>query len=390
MTAVRPVRSGDSPTTILLVDDEHQALKYFARLFGSEFEVLTCTNAEEALQLFEQRQGRIAVIVSDHRMPVTTGVALLTVVREKWPDTIRLLTTAFADTDSLAASINDAAVHRYIAKPWDLDGLRHVLEDASRAHSENSNSTQSPPVASTTGTGVLPPLVGVVAHELATPLLSIEMTSKSILHAVEDEIATSSSERTAESRKSLETFARAARRISEDAARARRLARSLAELARDTTARSAFMRVRVAGCVQRAVDSFPYEGRERSFVTARVTEDFVFVGTEVLMTAVITNVLSNALEAVRGEPTPEISVELKRGADYNSVFVRDSGPGIPKGIDGQEFQPFVSGRQNGTGLGLAICDWIVKSFGGLIRVNASEPMTEVEIQLPHPMPQAAR
>lgn len=390
MTAARPARSGDKPTTILLVDDEHQALKYFARLFSSEFEVLTCSSADEALQLFEQRQGQISVIVSDHRMPVTTGVALLSAVREKWPDTVRLLTTAFADTDSLAASINDAAVHRYIAKPWDLDALRQVLEDASRTYSEHAGPGTAPAAQVASSTGVLPPLVGVVAHELATPLLSIEMTSKSILNAVEDQLAASQPAQNSDVHKSLETFARAARRIGEDAARARRLARSLAELARDTTARSAFMRVSMATCVQRAVDSFPYQGRERSLVTVNLSEDFVFVGTDVLMTAVITNVLSNALEAVRGEPQPEIGIELKRGAPYNSVIVRDSGPGVPQSIDGQEFQPFVSGKQNGTGLGLAICDWIVKSFGGLMRLNSEDAMTEVEIQIPHPMPQAAR
>lgn len=390
MTAASPARSGDKPTTILLVDDEHQALKYFARLFSAEFEVLTCSSADEALRLFEQRGGHISVIVSDHRMPVTTGVALLSVVREKWPDTIRLLTTAFADTDSLAASINDAGVHRYIAKPWDLDALRQVLEDASRTYSENAGPGHPPVSQVAAATGVLPPLVGVVAHELATPLLSIEMTSKSILNAVEDELAASKAVQNAGMQKSLETFARAAQRIGEDAARARRLARSLAELARDTTARSAFMRVGMATCVQRAVDLFPYQGRERALVTLDLSDDFVFVGTDVLMTAVITNVLSNALEAVRGEPEPSISVELRRGAQYNSVVVRDSGPGVPRSIGGQEFQPFVSGKQNGTGLGLAICDWIVKSFGGLIRLDSKPEATEVEIQLPHPMPQAAR
>lgn len=389
MTAAQPSHRGEKPTTILIVDDEHQALKYFARLFGSEFEVLTCASAEDAEALFEERQGRISVIVSDHRMPVTTGVALLTRVREKWPDTVRLLTTAFADTESLAASINDAAVHRYIAKPWDLDTLRTVLEDASRTHAETAAQHEQPASPSGT-TGVLPPLVGVVAHELATPLLSIEMTSRSIMTAVQDEMAVTGVERSPEMQKSLETFARAAQRIGEDAARARRLARSLAELARDTTARSAFMRVGMAGCVQRAVESFPYQGRERSIVTMQLGDDFQFVGTEVVMTAVITNVLSNALEAVRAEPQPEVYLELRRGPAFNSVLVRDSGPGVPESIGGQEFQPFVSGKQNGTGLGLAICDWIVKSFGGLIRLTSTPHVTEVEIQIPHPMPQAAR
>lgn len=388
MTAAGSAPKGQPVTTILIVDDESQALKYFARLFGSDFEVLTCSSAEEAEALFEERKGRISVIVSDHRMPVTTGVALLTRIKERWPETVRLLTTAYADTDSLAASINDAAVHRYISKPWDLDHLRQVLDDASQVYSRNAI---TPPGGAATGGGTdMPPLVGAVAHELATPLLSIEMTSKSILNAVRDQISDTPDDRKEETTHTLDKFARAAQRIGEDAARARKLARSLAELARDSTARSAFMRIAMSQCVQRAVEAFPYQGRERRCVSLQLADDFKFVGTEVLMTAVVTNVLSNALDAVRRNAEPKVSIELKRGGPFNSVYVRDSGTGVPAQIEGRVFRPFVTGKAEGTGLGLSICDWIVRSFGGTIALRVlADGMTELEIRLPPPAPQVA-
>lgn len=169
MKAQAAAGNDGSTTTVLIVDDEHNSLKYFARLFGSDFEVLTCTSAEEALAIFEARNGAVAVIVSDHRMPVTTGVTLLTRVKERWPDTVRLLTTAYADTESLAASINDASVHRYISKPWDLDHLRDVLDDASKPMRGMRRRDSRGRAAAGGGTDS-PPLLGVVAHELATPL----------------------------------------------------------------------------------------------------------------------------------------------------------------------------------------------------------------------------
>lgn len=375
-----------SPVTLLIVDDEHQALKYFAKLFAADFEVLTCESAEQALAIFEARKGRISIIVSDHQMPVTKGTTLLARVKERWPNTVRLLTTAYADTESLAASINEAEIHRYIAKPWNLDHLRDVLSEASQVHAQSAANDVAP--ASTSG---LPPLVGAVAHEMATPLLSIEMTSKSILNAVRDQITSTPPDQQVEMAGTLDRFARAAQRIGEDAARARRLARALAELAKDSTSRSSFMRVNMSQCVAKAVESFPYAQGERSFVSVNSADDFSFVGTEVLMIAVVTNLLSNALDAARQHTEPRVWIELRRGAAHNSVFVRDSGAGLPEHIADNAFRPFVSTKDDGTGLGLSICDWIVRSFGGEIALKSTSPpaVTELEIRLPHPTPQAA-
>lgn len=383
MAASRSATSDQPTITLLIVDDERQALKYFARLFGADFEVLTCASAEEAEALFEARGGKISVIVSDHQMPTTTGVMLLARIKHRWPHTIRLLTTAYADTDNLAASINEASIHHFISKPWDLDHLRGVLNEASQTYHRNTGTSGNAPAD-------LPPLVGAVAHELATPLLSIEMTSKSILNAVRDEIDATPPDGRQDSARTLEKFARAAQRIGEDAARARRLAKSLAELARDSTSRTSFMRINMAQCVLRAVESFPYQDHERQTISMELGDDFSFVGTEILMTAVITNVLSNALNAVRGETNPRVSITLRRGSIQNSVVVRDNGIGVPRELKETAFRPFVSGKDDGTGLGLAICDWIIRSLGGEISFKSSSPPagTELEIRLPRPAPHA--
>lgn len=83
---------------ILLVDDEVKALKYFAKALGGRFSVLSASSAREALEIMEQRE--IGVIVTDQRMPESSGVELLGVVRDRFPHTARILTTAYSDRSS--------------------------------------------------------------------------------------------------------------------------------------------------------------------------------------------------------------------------------------------------------------------------------------------------
>lgn len=372
-----------TPTTILIVDDEAQTLKYFARVFAPDFEVLTCTSATEAEALFESRDGGISIIVSDQRMPVTTGVTLLSRIKQRWPSTIRVLTTAYADTESLTASINEAGVHRYVSKPWDLDHLRRTLDEAAEAYSRHASTAGH----TAAGRPDLPPLVGALAHELATPLLSIELASQSICAAVKDQ---AEPEGGVDRAQSLDRIAHIARRIGEDAARTRRLARSLAELSREVDQRNNFKRVAAAQCVRFAVEAFPYQPGERGLVALDLTDDFAFLGTDVLMGAVVTNLLSNALEAVRRHDRRQVTISLRRAPAGNQIVVGDSGPGADVRIGETSFRPFDHARDGGTGLGLSICAWIVRAFGGELRLTRTVPSgTEVAITLPLAQPQAA-
>src|SRR5206468_3109600 len=60
-----------------------------------------------------------------------TGVAFLGEARKLYPDTMRVLLTAYADTGAAISAINDVALHHYLMKPWDPpeDRLYPVLDD---------------------------------------------------------------------------------------------------------------------------------------------------------------------------------------------------------------------------------------------------------------------
>ena len=65
--------------------------------------------------------------MSDQRMAGMTGTELLTRSRDAAPDTVRILLTAFTDTEALMDSINAAGVYHFLLKPWDPHELRHVV-----------------------------------------------------------------------------------------------------------------------------------------------------------------------------------------------------------------------------------------------------------------------
>jgi diguanylate cyclase len=114
--------------SLLIVDDETYLLPTLAALLGSHFEVITADSAEAAQDVFARRE--IDLVLSDQKMPRTTGVQLLEWVREHSPNTIRLLMTGFAEIDDAVEAINRGHVYHYLMKPWRTEELISVLRNA--------------------------------------------------------------------------------------------------------------------------------------------------------------------------------------------------------------------------------------------------------------------
>ncbi|OGQ98577.1 MAG: hypothetical protein A2505_01895 [Deltaproteobacteria bacterium RIFOXYD12_FULL_55_16] len=116
--------------TILCVDDETNVLKSLKRLFLDEdYEILTAESGREALALLEQRQP-VQVVLSDHRMPEMDGIDFFKQVHERWPETIRIVLSGYADTAAVVAAINEGQVYRFIAKPWNDEELKVTIAKA--------------------------------------------------------------------------------------------------------------------------------------------------------------------------------------------------------------------------------------------------------------------
>lgn len=111
---------------ILYVDDEQQSTKYFPKLFPS-FKVLLANGVVDAQKVIDEQGDRIAVVLSDQRMPDGSGAELLGRLHRERPQIIRILTTAYSDLDSAIAAVNTGAVYRYVLKPWEQADLNQTL-----------------------------------------------------------------------------------------------------------------------------------------------------------------------------------------------------------------------------------------------------------------------
>src|SRR6201993_5169378 len=113
---------------LLVVDDEPDLVHSVQDLLRFEYRVLGATRATEGLKLVDQEQ--VHIVMSDQRMPEMTGVEFLKRLRERHPDTVRLLFTAYADIKAVVDAINQGSVYRYITKPWEPQELQAVLRQA--------------------------------------------------------------------------------------------------------------------------------------------------------------------------------------------------------------------------------------------------------------------
>jgi two-component system sensor histidine kinase/response regulator len=111
---------------ILYVDDEENNLISFRANFRKEYEVLTAISAHDALLILEKESAHI--IISDQRMPNTTGVEFLEQTIKLYPDSIRLLITAHTDIEIVIEAINRGQITKYIQKPWDFEKLSLAID----------------------------------------------------------------------------------------------------------------------------------------------------------------------------------------------------------------------------------------------------------------------
>ena len=113
---------------ILYVDDEVHNLNGFKATFRKEFEVFTAISAAEGRKILDTHE--IGVIITDQRMPVTTGIEFLESIIPYYPDTIRILLSGFSDINAVMDAINRGQVYKFVVKPWQNDELKMYIQNA--------------------------------------------------------------------------------------------------------------------------------------------------------------------------------------------------------------------------------------------------------------------
>jgi len=114
---------------LLYVDDDPVNLALFKNAFGDEFQILTSFSGEEALKCLAREPG-IACIITDQRMPGMSGTELLAIVRETFPQMLRMVISAWSDSATLMEAVNKGHIYRYFTKPWQVEEVRQCLRRA--------------------------------------------------------------------------------------------------------------------------------------------------------------------------------------------------------------------------------------------------------------------
>ncbi|MBK8400068.1 MAG: sigma-54-dependent Fis family transcriptional regulator [Propionivibrio sp.] len=117
-----------APLSVLVVDDEQRSLETLRRTLEEDFTVFTALSAEEGNAVMEREF--VHIVLSDQRMPGTSGVEFLRRVRDQWPDTVRLILSGYTEAEDIIAGINEAGIWQYLMKPWHADQLLLTLRSA--------------------------------------------------------------------------------------------------------------------------------------------------------------------------------------------------------------------------------------------------------------------
>jgi len=119
--------------TVLLVDDEPNVLAALQRVLRREgYRLLKAASGEEGLELLATNP--VQVIVSDQRMPGMSGSDFLKIVKELYPDTIRIVLSGYTDLQVVTDAVNRGAVYKFLTKPWDDELLKEHIREAFLQH----------------------------------------------------------------------------------------------------------------------------------------------------------------------------------------------------------------------------------------------------------------
>jgi C4-dicarboxylate-specific signal transduction histidine kinase len=138
--------------------------------------------------------------------------------------------------------------------------------------------------------------------------------------------------------------------------------------------------------LQRSLSLMQEQFRLREIeVEMSCVEDSIVYGNAIQLEQVFINLLTNARDAVMNSPQKLIQISSSVGPNFVTLAFRDTGPGIPEGLEKRIFDPFFTTKEvgAGTGLGLSITYGIIKEHQGTISlINRPGQGATFLVQLP--------
>jgi two-component system response regulator PhcR len=368
-------RSGIGPHAVLMVDDEPQACKWFARLYGTEFTVFTAGGVDEALELLGQRSSEVAVLLTDYAMPGRDGVALLGEVHRRYPHVARVLVSAYADKDVAMSAVNQGQVEKILEKPMEETLTRQILREAIATSQERMRQQQLVERRAT----ALRETLGFLAHEVTSPLATVRGYLEAMRDRHRDTPDGQHGMAYIEQHKPgdvLFMIEAAQRRANY----AQSLVSTFVQSARDASRGDASASLLASDLVRAVQEEYPFEPGEAQWLSTDASADFALPGRRDLLYLVLCTLVKNALIALRASPPaqPRLRIELTRAAPapglptQAALVVSDNGPGIaPDVLERLMVEPVTTrAATGGSGMGVLFCHRVISSLGGSIEIRS--------------------
>ena len=364
-----------SAHAILMVDDEPQACKWFARLYGDEFVVWTAGGVDEALALLLARGDQVAVLLTDYSMPGRDGVELLSEVRRLYGHIARLLVSACADKAVALAAVNRGHVEKILEKPLDeavtRQALREALAGAQRRALDQALVDQR--------AATLRETLGFLAHEVTTPLATVRGYLTAMRERHRDAPEGDGGMAFIEQNKPGDVLfmLEAAQRRADYA---QSLVSTFVQTARDAYRSDAPLGLLASDLVAAVRDEYPFDPGEASWLSCDLAADFRLPGRRDLLYLVLCTLVKNALLALRSAlpDDPRVCIALGAAApapglpEQPVIRVSDNGPGIaPEVLQRLTHEPVTTRADaGGSGMGLVFCRRVMGSLGGTVDVRS--------------------
>ena len=121
---------------VLYLDDEPNNLICFMATFRFDYTIFIAHNVQKAYDYLNAHPD-ISIVLADQRMPMITGVEFFEELREKFPNPVRMLITAYSDIEAVISAVNKGAIFRYIKKPWNDEEIKCAIEEGYKYYMSN-------------------------------------------------------------------------------------------------------------------------------------------------------------------------------------------------------------------------------------------------------------
>jgi len=382
----------DAEKNLLIIDDEIEVLNTLKRVFYKDYRVHITKSPKEAFSIMEA--FNVGVIICDQQMPEMKGAEFFTIAKTLYPDTIRILITGYTELSDAIVFINEGNVFRYLAKPWNLLDLKSSVKQAFEKNAlirENSTMLEALKNANITLKNKVKErtkeleakneelkkissdksrILGIVAHDLRSPVGSIFSLSEYIYTAIK-EMTRKEPVKCAELNESLE-FIETITDSSE----------YLLALINDVIDMSAIETGNLTLKLEN-IDYLPFMNKiirmnqelakNKNIIilsSLEIKDDLTICADKIKVSQVINNFIQNAIKF--SYPFGKIILNVEVDGDYITTKVIDEGGGIPKSQRDKLFKVFSktsivpTGGEKSNGLGLYISRNIIEAHNGII------------------------